>query len=141
MLKPVGGVSHVRIVYPLQALRAVPTVMTQDPGSRISRPPSSDTPRIFILHRPNLSGERGAELIRGLLAEGWVIVTDFDDHPGHWGMLDAKDQLAFRGYTLYRSAPRTSPRCCARDQPGSHGVSQRHAPRCPTYGTLLNRIR
>ena len=95
MLKPVGGVSHVRIVYPLQALRTDPTVMTQDPGSRISRPPSSDTPRIFILHRPNLSGERGAELIRGLLAEGWVIVTDFDDHPGHWGMLDAKDQLAF----------------------------------------------
>lgn len=32
MLKPVGGVSHVRIVYPLQALRTDPTV--NDPGPR-----------------------------------------------------------------------------------------------------------
>ena len=28
MLQPVGGVSHVRVVYPLQAMRSDPTVQT-----------------------------------------------------------------------------------------------------------------
>ena len=36
-------------------------------------------------------------MISKLLSEGWVIVTEFDDHPDHFGMLDAEDQLAFRG--------------------------------------------
>ncbi len=96
MLAPVGGVSHVRIVYPMQALRSDPGVLTQIGVSEVTTP-APDTPHIFILHRPLLSGERGAQVISKLLSEGWVIVTEFDDHPDHFGMLDAEDQLAFRG--------------------------------------------
>jgi glycosyltransferase involved in cell wall biosynthesis len=96
MLAPVGGVSHVRIVYPMQALRSDPGVLTQIGVSEVTNP-APDTPHIFILHRPLLSGERGAQVISKLLSEGWVIVTEFDDHPDHFGMLDAEDQLAFRG--------------------------------------------
>ncbi len=96
MLPPVGGVSHVRVVYPMQALRSAPGVLTQIGASEIVRP-IPDTPHVFILHRPLLSGEQGAKVIGKLLSEGWVIVTEFDDHPDHFGMLDAADQLAFSG--------------------------------------------
>jgi glycosyltransferase involved in cell wall biosynthesis len=96
MLAPVGGVSHVRVVYPLQALRSDPGVLTQIGVSEIAAP-GPDTPHIFILHRPLLSGEQGAKVIGRLLSEGWIIVTEFDDHPDHFGMLAASDQLAFSG--------------------------------------------
>ena len=97
MLEPVGGVSHVRVVYPLQALNSDPTVVTQIVTGRDIVPRSGDAPRIFVLHRPGLSGEPGAAVIRGLLSDGWLIVTEFDDHPDHFGMLHAIDEFAFRG--------------------------------------------
>lgn len=95
MLPPVGGVSHVRIVHPQQALRSEPGVVTL--SGKDVRLPGADAPRIFILHRPALSGEHGAAVIRTLLADGWVIVTEFDDHPDHFPALVGQDQLAFRG--------------------------------------------
>jgi SAM-dependent methyltransferase len=97
MLEPVGGVSHVRVVYPLQALNSDPTVVTRIVTGRDIVPRSGDAPRIFVLHRPGLSGEPGAAVIRGLLSDGWLIVTEFDDHPDHFGMLHAIDEFAFRG--------------------------------------------
>jgi SAM-dependent methyltransferase len=106
MLQPVGGVSHVRIVYPLQALHTDPTVVTHLVTRRDVALPGGDTPRVFVLHRPTLSGEHGATVIRDLLKDGWVIVTEFDDHPDHFGMLNATDQLAFRGvHAVQTSTP------------------------------------
>lgn len=106
MLQPIGGVSHVRIVHPLQALRSDPTVATHLVTSRDPPAPVGDAPRIFVLHRPTLSGEAGAAVIRSLLSNGWLIVTEFDDHPDHFGMLHAEDQLAFRGvHALQVSTP------------------------------------
>jgi glycosyltransferase involved in cell wall biosynthesis len=97
MLPPIGGVSHVRVVHPLQALRSDPTVVAQFVMQGDMPKVIGDTPRIFIMHRPTLSGEAGAVVIRALLSAGWLIVTEFDDHPDHFGMLHATDQLAFRG--------------------------------------------
>ncbi|MEJ0020834.1 MAG: methyltransferase domain-containing protein [Acetobacteraceae bacterium] len=97
MLRPIGGVSHVRIVYPLQALATDPSVQTQVATGGPIVVPGGDMPRIFVLHRPMLSGDHGVTVIRNLLAEGWVVVTEFDDHPDHFGMLDDPGQLAFRG--------------------------------------------
>lgn len=97
MLRPLGGVSHLRIVHPLQAMRTDPTVLTSVAAGGEIKTPDRDMPRIFILHRPTLSGEAGAAVLRGLLANGWLIVTEFDDHPDHFGMLDAVDELAFSG--------------------------------------------
>ncbi len=106
MLEPVGGVSHVRVVYPLQAMRSDPTVLTQLVTGGDIKVPGNDTPRIFVLHRPTLSGDRGAGVIRNLLADGWVVVTEFDDHPDHFGMLNADDELAFRGvHAVQTSTP------------------------------------
>jgi SAM-dependent methyltransferase len=106
MLEPVGGVSHVRVVYPLQALNSDPTVVTRIVANREGLQGTGDEPRIFVLHRPGLSGEHGAAVIRGLLSDGWLIVTEFDDHPDHFGMLRAEDQFAFRGvHAVQTSTP------------------------------------
>ena len=106
MLEPVGGVSHVRVVYPLQALRTEPGIITRllNPGE--IPVPAGDTPRIYIMHRPSLVGERGAALLRKLLSDNWLIVTEFDDHPDHFGMLNVDDQYAFRGvHAVQTSTP------------------------------------
>ncbi len=106
MLQPVGGVSHVRVVYPLQAMRSDPTVLTHFAASGEIKVPGGETPRIFVLHRPMLAGQRGAAVVRNLLSAGWVIVTEFDDHPDHFGMLEPDDQLAFRGvHAVQTSTP------------------------------------
>jgi SAM-dependent methyltransferase len=106
MLQPIGGVSHVRVVYPLQAMRSDPTVLTHFSASGEIKPPGGEMPRVFVLHRPALSGDRGAAVIRKLLSAGWMIVTEFDDHPDHFGMLEAEDQLAFRGvHAVQTSTP------------------------------------
>jgi glycosyltransferase involved in cell wall biosynthesis len=97
MLQPVGGVSHVRIAYPLQALRTDAMISTQFSLKGETTNVGGDTPRIFMMHRPSLAGEAGADRLRRLLSEGWVIVTEFDDHPDHFGMLNNDDQYAFSG--------------------------------------------
>ena len=56
MLEPVGGVSHVRIVYPLQTLRTDPAMITPPQLKRRFLGPGGDTPRIFMMHRPSLDG-------------------------------------------------------------------------------------
>ena len=60
MLQPVGGVSHVRIVYPLQTLNTDPAVMTRVASGGEVSIPGGDSPRIYVLHRPTLIGDFGA---------------------------------------------------------------------------------
>jgi SAM-dependent methyltransferase/glycosyltransferase involved in cell wall biosynthesis len=106
MLQPVGGVSHVRVVFPLQALNSDPTVVTRLVAGGSIVQGVGDGPRIFVLHRPALTGEQGAATIRALLSESWLIVTEFDDHPDHFGMLHADDQFAFSGvHAVQTSTP------------------------------------
>jgi SAM-dependent methyltransferase len=107
MLDPVGGVSHVRIVYPLLAMATDPSVTTHIVGMPPQMPPTEPgTPRVCILHRPVLAGPRGAEVVRRLLAEGWLMITEFDDHPDYFQALRGDDQLSFRGvHAVQTSTP------------------------------------
>jgi glycosyltransferase involved in cell wall biosynthesis len=93
----VGGVSHVRVVHPLEAIATDPafrTVVT----AKISRAnPPDDTPRIFVLHRPVLAGQEGFNMLRGLVGAGYLVVTEFDDHPDHFDMMRIGGDLSFRG--------------------------------------------
>ena len=41
MLRPVGGVSHVRVVYPMQAMRTDPTVLAHFATAARSRSPAA----------------------------------------------------------------------------------------------------
>lgn len=106
MLKPVGGVSHVRIVYPLRALATDPAISTMLTSSVDTHASGDDTPRIFILHRPALSGEQGRAMIRAFLDAGWMVVTEFDDHPDFFQVMQDPEQLTFRGVHAVQTSTR-----------------------------------
>jgi len=107
MLKPVGGVSDVRVVYPLRAMATDPTVSACITTAEPSRVPVSDGPRIFVLHRPMLTGAQGIETIRDLLAQDFVIVTEFDDHPDFFAAMRGDDQYAFSGVHAVQTTTET----------------------------------
>ena len=106
MLKPIGGVSHVRIVHPLRAMATDPSVVTMLTSSVDPKAPDDDTPRIFILHRPALSGEQGRAMIRAFLDGGWLLVTEFDDHPDFFQIMHDQQQLTFRGVHAVQTSTR-----------------------------------
>lgn len=129
MLQPVGGVSHVRIAYPLQALKGDPSVVTRLVVDSDVVQPQGDAPRIYMLHRPSLLGERGAVVIRSLLAEGWVIVTEFDDHPDYFGTMSGDDQYAFRGVHAVQTST-----------PALAEVLRRHNPEVAVFPNMIHRL-
>ncbi len=96
MLSPVGGVSHVRVVEPMQALAAEPTLATKVLTQSDSAPDGADEPGIFIFHRPLLAGKTGIARVRRLIARGWLVVCEFDDHPDYIPALQQVDVLNFR---------------------------------------------
>ena len=104
MLRPVGGVSHLRVIHPLAAMATDPSVVTRfapsanPPDPRESGAgPDDDVPRIFIMHRPALFGADGQRLINGMIDKGWVVVTEFDDHPDFLRGLNNPALVSFRG--------------------------------------------
>ncbi len=106
MLKPVGGVSHVRIVHPLRAMATDPAVATMLTSAVDAKGSADDSPRIFILHRPALSGEPGRAMIRAFLDGGWLVVTEFDDHPDFFQVMQDPEQLTFRGVHAVQTSTR-----------------------------------
>ena len=98
MLEPIGGVSHTRIVYPLQAMATDPAIQTLVVDESDALPSvAPETPRVFVLHRPVLSGAQGVDRLNRLFAAGWLVVTEFDDHPDFFAAMQGGDQLSFSG--------------------------------------------
>ncbi len=81
MLAPQGGVSDVRVVEPLRALRSDSALHARVLDEAAPAPHLADAPRLAILHRPLLLGSPGLVRLRALLARGYVVVSEFDDHP------------------------------------------------------------
>ena len=81
-LPPLGGVSEIRVNQPMRAMRSESSVLAfvhQDEAEIPAR--GRDIPHIAILHRPLLLGNSGIARIKALLAKGYLVVTEFDDHP------------------------------------------------------------
>jgi SAM-dependent methyltransferase len=97
MLPPVGGVSHVRVVHPIQAAASDPGVIASVTNRIEPRGPNEDCPRVFVMHRPSLLGEQAVETVSALLDAGYLTVTEFDDHPEHFRMMHMGGDLSFRG--------------------------------------------
>jgi hypothetical protein len=95
MLDPVGGVSHVRVVHPLQAARTDPSVIGTVTSLVESAPQNENVPRIFVMHRPSLLGEQAVDAVRMLLDSGYLTVTEFDDHPEHFKMMRMAETYPF----------------------------------------------
>ena len=106
MLAPVGGVSHVRVVHPLIAIATEPGVSARVSDTIDSPSAGDDSPRIFILHRPALSGQQGRDILHSLMANGWLIITEFDDNPDFFQVMQGDAQITFRGvHALQTSTP------------------------------------
>jgi SAM-dependent methyltransferase len=97
MLTPVGGVSHVRVVHPLQAVGTDPSVSSGVTDQVARQRPTDGIPRIFVLHRPALIGSQGEDLITKLTGAGYLTITEFDDHPDHFDMMRKGGDLTFAG--------------------------------------------
>ena len=102
MMRPVGGVSHLRVIHPLKAMATDPEVTMHfagaaNPPEPHGESPGEDVPRIFILHRPALIGEPGLRVINGLVEKGWLVVTEFDDNPDFLRGLNDPALVSFRG--------------------------------------------
>ena len=106
MLTPVGGVSHTRIVHPLQAMTTDPAVHTHLVTSGDLPATNPETPRILVLHRPVLAGEAGLEQLCRIIAAGWVVITEFDDHPDFLAAMQREEQRTFTGvHAVQTSTP------------------------------------
>jgi glycosyltransferase involved in cell wall biosynthesis len=106
MLAPVGGVSHVRVLHPLQAIGTDPSFTVSVVDRVEVQPPADDPPRIFVLHRPAVTAAHGHEMLRALLLAGYVVVTEFDDHPDYFDMMRLGGERSFRGvHALQTSTP------------------------------------
>ena len=81
-LPPLGGVSEVRVHEPIRALRGESSVLAYIHQNEDEIPECrGDIPHIAILHRPLLLGNTGLARIKALIAKGYLIITEFDDHP------------------------------------------------------------
>ena len=91
MLAPIGGVSEVRVVEPLGGLATEAAVTTRICNRIDDVPMLDDAAGIFILHRPALLGEGGLANVRAVLAKGYLVVCEFDDHPSQIPVLHRSD--------------------------------------------------
>ncbi|MGH7041075.1 MAG: methyltransferase domain-containing protein [Acetobacteraceae bacterium] len=106
MLAPVGGVSHLRVIHPLAALATDPSVTTRILSLSELAPADPATPHVCVLHRPVLAGAEGRALLRRLHAAGWLLVTEFDDHPDFFPSMQNAEQLSFTGvHAVQTSSP------------------------------------
>lgn len=97
-LKPVGGVNDVRMTEPFEALRSFPAVRTAEYVNQIPLPPvREDEDRIFIWHRPILTWPDSLTAIRKLRDAGYLLITEFDDHPMVWPKIAENDYLNYLG--------------------------------------------
>ena len=97
MLRPIGGVSDVRVLHPQAAIGTDPTVTVRVANQSDFGAPPPGVPAIAVLHRPIIAGDGGLASLRALIDDGWVVVTEFDDHPDFFPAMQGGDQHTFTG--------------------------------------------
>ncbi|MEP4193234.1 MAG: hypothetical protein ABJN51_19235 [Sneathiella sp.] len=117
VLKPVGGVNDVRIIEPLSALASLPGL-----SCRVSRKEGllrgvDGASKIMILHRPILSLESSFEGLQKMRDAGYLIITEFDDHPSPWPAIEENGFLTFAGVHAVQTTTPELARCLKQYNP------------------------
>lgn len=97
-LAPVGACNDVRVHEPLAALSAAPAVhvAVQERNATLSVAPQV-ADRVFIWQRPILTRPEAIGQLKAIISRGYVVVTEFDDHPLVWPRIAENDYLTYRG--------------------------------------------
>lgn len=117
MLPAVGGVSEVRVVEPLAAMATEPAIATVITNDLDSVPALGDAAGIFVLHRPAFFGAEGLARLRGLMARGWLVVCEFDDHPSQIAVLHRSDVQNFRAVHAIQTSTAALAEVLGRENP------------------------
>jgi SAM-dependent methyltransferase/glycosyltransferase involved in cell wall biosynthesis len=117
MLPPQGGVSHVRVIEPMQAMASDPSLDTRVIGPFETDADLEGEPGIFIYHRPLLAGQNGLVRLRKLLARNWLVVCEFDDNPDQIRALQRPDVLNFRAVHAVQTSTEPLAEMLRRDNP------------------------
>lgn len=95
MLQPVAAVNDVRIIQPCDAVGSFPGVrVVLETGHVTTGRASLAEDRVFIAHRP-IHRYAKPELLKWLVKNDYVIVTEFDDHPMRWPEIEQNNYLSF----------------------------------------------
>lgn len=108
MLAPQGGVSDVRVVEPIRAMRTDSAMFAHIQNEANLKPTLPNTPRIAVLHRPLLLGKSGLARVRALIEQGYVVISEFDDHPMFMEErgIDLSELMTFKGvHAVQTSTP------------------------------------
>ncbi len=97
-LAPVGACNDVRVHEPMAALAARPGVhvVAQERTATLSAAPQV-TDRVFVWQRPILTRPDAIAQLKAIIGHGYVVVTEFDDHPMVWPRIAEHDYLTYRG--------------------------------------------
>lgn len=104
-LRPAGGVNDKRIYEPAAFLATIPgvqVVISHQSARQISMPPH--VARVLVLQR-RLVPRHEAPRIRET-SRGYMVVSEFDDHPSHWPFIAANDHATFRTAHVVQTSTR-----------------------------------
>lgn len=96
-LRPAGACNDTRIDLPNAFLETIPGVRCHAAVEYVSSPirlPGEQ--RIALLQR-RITGPADLPDLKALLREGYLLVSEFDDHPNHWPNMVQNRYLTFRG--------------------------------------------
>ncbi len=97
MLKPAAAVNDKRILEPLAFQATLPGVTVQAEVRQIGAVTANEqrSARVAVLQRSILT-RSDLSIPRTLLARGYIIVAEFDDHPMVWPTIAENDHMTFR---------------------------------------------
>ncbi len=97
MLRPVGGVNDVRIGRPMAAMGSIPgiDIVTEVRTMKLLKKPEGQ-PKIFIWQRPVHRYIDARNILRAV-ENGYIVVTEFDDHTMRWPDVAKHEYLTLTG--------------------------------------------
>lgn len=105
-LRPAGACNDTRIDLPNAFLETIPGVRCHAAVEYVSSPIRlSGEQRIALLQR-RITSPADLPDLKALLREGYLLVSEFDDHPNHWPNMVQNRYLTFRGvHAVQTSTP------------------------------------